>query len=83
VQGGGVWLQARTAVEGEAMSKEGSRNIRSSGLRFWATVLQRFPEGMDYNQSWGPFLAAVEPQMERMAVEVGCQPWGLCLVNSD
>jgi len=76
-------LQARTAVEGEAMSKEGSRNIRSSGLRFWATVLQRFPEGMDYNQSWGPFLAAVEPQMERMAVEVGCQPWGLCLVNSD
>ncbi|KAL0044331.1 hypothetical protein WJX82_000142 [Trebouxia sp. C0006] len=61
--------QVRTAVEGEAMSREGSRNIRSSGLRFWATVLQRFPEGMDYNQIWGPFLAAVEPQMERMAVE--------------
>ncbi|KAL0035339.1 hypothetical protein WJX77_001780 [Trebouxia sp. C0004] len=61
--------QARTAVEGEAMSKEGSRNIRSSGLRFWAIVLQRFPQGMDYNQFWGPFLAAVEPQMERMAVE--------------
>ncbi|KAL0018407.1 hypothetical protein WJX79_009395 [Trebouxia sp. C0005] len=61
--------QTKTAVEGDAMSKEGSRNIRSSGLRFWATVLQRFPEGMDYNQFWGPFLAAVEPQMERMALE--------------
>ena len=69
---GAVWLQTKTAVEGEAMSKEGSRNIRSSALRFWATVLQRFPEGMDYNRFWGPFLAAVEPQMERMAVEVGC-----------
>ncbi len=75
MRSGGVWVQTKTAVEGEAMSKEGSRNIRSSGLRFWATVLQRFPEGMDYNQFWGPFLAAVEPQMERMAVEVGCQLW--------
>lgn len=64
-------VQGKTAVEGEAMSREGSRNIRTGGLRFWATLLQRFPEGMDYNQFWGPFLIAVEPQMERMAVEVG------------
>lgn len=64
-------MQAKTPAEGEAMNREGSRNIRTGGLRFWATLLQRFPEGMDYNQFWGPFLIAVEPQMERMAVEVG------------
>ena len=64
-------VQGKTAAEGEAMSREGRRNIRTGGLRFWATLLQRFPEGMDYNQFWGPFLIAVEPQMERMAVEVG------------
>ena len=75
-------LQAQTAVEGDAMSKEGGRNIRSGGLRFWALVLQRFPEGMEYNHFWGPFLAAVEPHMERMAVEVGLLqkmfPWAVC-----
>ena len=52
------------------MSREGGRNIRSSGLRFWATVLERFPEGLDLNHFWAPFLTAVEPQMERMALEV-------------
>ncbi len=77
-RGGHLWakrfvsVQVNTATEAEAMSKEGGRNIRSSGLRFWATVLERFPEGMDFNHFWGPFLAAVEPQMERMAVEVAC-----------
>ncbi len=76
-------MQTKTAVEGEAMSKEGSRSIRSSGLRFWATVLQRFPEGVDYNQFWGPFLAAVEPQMERMAVEVNRKHWSVDLMNSE
>ena len=51
-------------------SKDGGRNLRSSALRFWAAVLQRFPEGLDFNCFWPRFLAAVEPQMERMPAEV-------------
>lgn len=58
------------AKDEEEGSRESGRNLRSSALRFWATVLQRFPEGVDYNCFWPRFLQAVEPQMERMPTEV-------------
>lgn len=63
-------LQGAKDVEEEEDSRGSSRSLRSSALRFWATVLQRFPEGLDYNCFWPRFLKAVEPQMERMPTEV-------------
>ena len=65
-----VHVQDGSAEEGGFASKEGARNIRSSALRFWASVLERFPDSTDYNCFWQRFLTAVEPQMPRMAVEV-------------
>ena len=66
-----VGLQEGSASEGSGAGKEGARNIRSSALRFWAALLERFPDSTDYNFFWERFLAAVEPQMPRMAIEVG------------
>ena len=63
-------LQSASEKEEQDGSKESARNLRSSALRFWATVLQRFPSGADYNCFWPRFLQAVEPQMERMPTEV-------------
>ena len=63
-------LQGTNDQEEEDGNRESGRNLRSSALRFWATVLQRFPEGADYNCFWPRFLQAVEPQMERMPTEV-------------
>ena len=63
-------LQGTNDKEAEDGNRESGRNLRSSALRFWATVLQRFPEGADYNCFWPRFLQAVEPQMERMPTEV-------------
>ena len=65
-----VFTQEGSAAEGGPASKEGARTIRSSALRFWASVLERFPDNTDYNCFWHRFLTAVQPQMPRMAVEV-------------
>ena len=66
-----VGMQEGSASEGSDAGKEGARNIRSSALRFWAALLERFSDSTDYNFFWERFLAAVEPQMPRMAIEVG------------
>ena len=63
-------LQGGTQKEEEEGSKDSRRILRSSALRFWGTVLQRFPQGTDYNCFWPRFLQAVEVQMERMPAEV-------------
>lgn len=63
-------LQGANDRAEEDGSRESGRNLRSSALRFWATVLQRFPDGANYNCFWPRFLQAVDPQMERMPTEV-------------
>ena len=63
-------MQGKEETEGVSGDKAGARSLRSSALRFWGTVLERFPDSLDFNCFWGAFLQAVEPQMPRMATEV-------------
>ena len=45
--------------------------MRSTALRLWAELLERFPEDLDFSSFWDPWFCAVEPLMERLTVEVG------------
>ncbi len=49
---------------------EGCREVRSLVLRLFANLLQRFPDGIDFNPLWQPFFAAAEPLMQRLPTEV-------------
>lgn len=45
------------------------KELRSGCLKILSQLWIRFPDAVDYNDAWGPFLEAVVPLMPRMVVE--------------
>ncbi|KAK9818396.1 hypothetical protein WJX72_012002 [[Myrmecia] bisecta] len=50
--------------------QEGGKEVRALSLRLVAQMLERFPDGCDFNVFWPRFFPVVEPLMARLPVEV-------------
>jgi hypothetical protein len=60
------WLLAAQGQE----TGEGARELRAGALGFFASVLRRFPDAVDYAPLWPRLLAAAEPLLPRLVAEV-------------
>ncbi len=66
------------AAAAAAAAAERHREVRGAALRLLARLWLRFPatREADWNEAWGPLLAAVQPLVPRLAAEASSSRWG-------